>query len=202
VNEIELIKKPQLDYIIHPLLSSRWSPRAFNPRPLEPEKLQRIFEAARWSASASNLQPWFFMVGLKGDEVYAKIFATLVEFNQLWAINAPVLVFAVTKTTNPKGEPNKYAAYDLGQAVAMLSLQAKEEGIHIHQMGGFDADEAALALEVPEDCKVMVAIAIGYRGEAEILHPNLLKLERSPRSRKATAEFVFAGSFGQKADFL
>lgn len=202
MNEIELIKKPQLDYIIHPLLSSRWSPRAFNPRPLEPEKLQRIFEAARWSASASNLQPWFFIVGLKGDEVYAKIFATLVEFNQLWAINAPVLVFALTKTTNPKGEPNKYAAYDLGQAVAMLTLQANEEGIYIHQMGGFDADEAALVLEVPEDCKVMVAIAIGYRGEAEILHPNLLKLERSPRSRKATAEFVFAGSFGQKADFL
>ncbi len=85
------IKKPELDYPVHELISARWSPRAYDTKPVESEKLQRIFEAARWAASASNLQPWYFMVGFKGDKVYDSIFATLAEFNQLWVVNAPVL---------------------------------------------------------------------------------------------------------------
>jgi len=202
MKDIESIKYPQLDYDIHPLIASRWSPRAYSTKQVEPEKLQRIFEAARWSASSSNLQPWYFLVGYKGDEVYSKIFETLVEFNQLWVINAPVLVLAIAKISNSKGEPNNYAAYDLGQAVANLSLQAREEGIYTHQMGGFDAVEATRSLEIPLEYKVMVATALGYRGEAEKLHPNLLKLELSPRTRRVVAESVFTGSFGHKADFL
>ncbi len=202
MNDIESIKHPQLDYNIHPLISARWSPRAYDIQPVEPEKLQRIFEAARWSASSSNLQPWYFLVGFKGDDVYSKIFETLVEFNRLWVVNAPVLVLAIAKTSNSKGEPNNYAAYDLGQAVATLSLQAKEEGIYTHQMGGFSVAEAALSLEIPSEYKVMVAITLGYRGEVDKLHPNLLKLELSPRSRRPAAESVFTGSFGHKADFL
>ncbi len=202
MNDIESIKHPQLDYKIHPLITARWSPRAYDIRPVEPEKLQRIFEAARWSASSSNLQPWYFLVGFNGDDVYSKIFKTLVEFNRLWVVNAPVLVLAIAKTTSSKGEPNNYAAYDLGQAVATLSLQAKEEGIYTHQMGGFDTAQAALSLEIPPEYKVMVAITLGYRGEAEKLHPNLLKLELSPRTRRPVAESVFTASFGHKADFL
>jgi len=202
MNEIEKIKEPQLDYQIHPIIVSRWSPRAYDPKPVEPEKLQRIFEAARWSASASNMQPWYFLVGYKGDKVYNSIFDSLVEFNKLWVVNAPVLVLAITRTDNPKGEANNFAAYDLGQAVATLSLQATEEGIYAHQMGGFDSQAAARSLEIPKSYKVMVALTLGYRGEAGILHPNLLKLEQIPRTRRPAAESVFTGSFGQKADFL
>jgi nitroreductase len=202
MQDLETIKKPDLDYPVHPLLASRWSPRAYDPKPVETENLQRIFEAARWSASASNLQPGYFLVGLKGDGVYSKIFDTLVEFNQLWVVNAPVLALGIVKSTNPKGAPNGYAAYDLGQAMAMVSLQAQHEGIYTHQMGGFDADAAALAFEIPSDYKVMVAFTLGYRGDASDLHPNLMKLEESPRTRRPSSESVFTGSFGHKADFL
>ena len=196
------IKEPATDYPVHPLIASRWSPRAYAPQPVESGKLQRIFEAARWTASSSNLQPWFFLVGLKGDEVYQNIFDTLVEFNKLWVINAPVLVLAIAKTTNANGELNKHYAYDLGQSVAMLSLQAMAEGIYIHQMGGFDATVAALTLQIPEDHKVMVAFTLGYLGDVGLLHPNLQKLEMSPRYRRSSGESVFTGSFGHKADFL
>jgi len=202
LREIESIKQPKLDYHIHPLIASRWSPRAYDTKPVEPEKLQRIFEAARWAASASNFQPWYFLVGFRGDTVYTKIFETLVEFNQLWVKNAPVLALAITQKTNPKGEMNKYADYDLGQALATLSLQANAEGLFAHQMGGFDANAAALLLEIPEEYKVVSAFTLGYLGDAEILHPNLLKLEKSPRSRRPVAETVFTGAFGHKADFL
>lgn len=202
MNNIELIKQPSLDHPVHALIASRWSPRAYDPKPVEKEKLQRIFEAARWTASSSNLQPWYFLVGLKGDAVYQKIFDTLVEFNQLWVIYAPVLVLAISKTTSPTGEQNKSCAYDLGQAVAMLSLQAMAEGVYTHQMVGFDAATAALILEIPDDYKVMVAFTLGYLGDAGILHPNLQKLEMSPRNRRSASESVFTVSFGHKADFL
>lgn len=200
--DIENIKKPDLDYPIHPLIASRWSPRAYDTKPIETEKLQRIFEAARWTASSSNLQPWYFLVGMKGDEVYGKIFATLVEFNQLWVVNAPVLVLAIAKTTNTRGVENKSYAYDLGQSVAMLSLQAKAEGVYTHQMGGFNADAAAISFAIPDDYKVLVAFTLGYRAEAEILPPSLQNLELSPRTRRLSGESVFTGSFGHKADFL
>jgi nitroreductase len=202
VQNIDSIKAPSTDYSVHHLIASRWSPRAYDPKPVEREKLQRIFEAARWTASANNLQPWYFMVGLKGDEVYQKIFDSLVEFNQLWSVNAPVLVLAIAKTTNAKGEPSKSYAYDLGQSVAILSLQAMEEGVYTHQMGGFDASCARLALEIPEEYKILVAFTLGYLGDVEILQPNLQKFEMSPRSRRPVSESVFTGSFGHKADFL
>jgi len=198
----EIIKRPTLDYSIHPLISSRWSPRAYDTKTIEPEKLQRIFEAARWTASSSNLQPWYFLVGIKGDEVYKKITSSLVEFNKLWTVNVPVLVIAIAKTTNSKGELNNYFAYDLGQAVAVLSLQAMHEGIYTHQMGGFDASALSQLFEIPYEYKVMVVFALGYRGETEILHPKLQKLELNPRKRRPISESVFSSSFGLKADFL
>jgi len=200
--DTESIKKPELDYPIHPLIASRWSPRAYDTKPIEPEKLQRIFEAARWTASSSNHQPWYFMVGLKGDGVYEKIFATLVEFNQLWVVNAPVLALAIAKTTNPRGEENKSYAYDLGQSVAMLSLQAMAEGVYTHQMGGFNATAAATSLNIPDDYEVLVAFTLGYRTEAGVLPSSLQKPELSPRTRRPVSESVFTGSFGHKADFL
>jgi nitroreductase len=202
MQNFELIKQAVLEYPVHPLIASRWSPRAYDPKPVEPEKLQRIFEAARWSASSSNLQPWYFLVGFKGDEVYGKIFGTLVEFNRLWAGNAPVLALAIAKTTNPRGDLNSAHAYDLGQAIATLSLQASCEGVYIHQMGGLDASAAVRLLGIPDEYTVLVAFTLGYRGDENILPPNLQKLETSPRIRRPVAESVFTGSFGHKADFL
>lgn len=198
----EQIKIPELDYPIHPLIASRWSPRAYDERAVEPEKLQRIFEASRWTASSNNLQPWYFLVGFKGDLVYQKIAATLAEFNQLWALHAPVLVLAIAKTTNSRGDINTAHAYDLGQAVATLSLQAMAEGVYTHQMGGFDSETAASSLEIPVEYKALVAFTLGYLGDAELLHPNLKKLEFSARMRRSISETVFTGSFGHKADFI
>lgn len=202
MQNIDKIKQPATDYPIHPLIASRWSPRAYDSKPVEAEKLQRIFEAARWAASSNNHQPWYFLVGFKGDEVYQKIFDTLVGFNQQWALNAPMLVLAIAKTINTRGDQNKSYAYDLGQSVATLSLQAMAEGIYTHQMGGFDASSAALIFEIPEEYKVIVVFTLGYLGDAGILPPNLKELEMSPRSRRSTGESVFTGSFGHKADFI
>lgn len=196
------IKIAKNDYPIVDLLRNRWSPRAFNGQPIENEKLQSLFEAARWTASSSNLQPWFFIVGMKGDETYEKIKTTLVEFNLLWAPTAPVLFLAIAKTTNPKDKPNNSAQYDLGQSIASLSLQATDLGLFVHQMGGFDAAEAARLFEIPSDYAVATVVAVGYPGNPDILHENLKKMEISPRERRMASDSVFSGKFGQHSDIF
>ncbi len=195
-------KTAATDFEIHELLKERWSPRAFNPeKEVSTEQIQRLFEAARWAASGSNEQPWSFLIGFKGDETYARIFETLVEFNQLWAKTAPVLILSCGRkfsTKNPE-QPNPSYQYDVGQAVANMSIQAMHEGLFIHQMGGFDAKLAAELLNVPFDYEVLTAIALGYPGDVAGLHPNLQKLEDAPRARNNFDEFVFQGAFGRKS---
>ena len=195
-------KEALTNLAIHELIRLRWSPRSFAPTPIEPEKLHRIFEAARWAPSASNLQPWSFMVGLSGDETYKTIYSTLVEFNRLWASLSPVLMVSISKETNSRGEPNESHTYDVGQAVAYMSLQAMAEGVYVHQMGGIDKVLAGRLLGVPENYHVITAIAMGYPGDPEVLHENLKPMEYAPRVRKPLAEFVFSGKFGEKANFI
>lgn len=198
------IKTANPDYEIMPLIARRWSPRAFASREVEKEKLQRIFEAVRWAPSSSNEQPWRFIVGFAGDETYQKIFSTLVEFNQLWAGTAPVLFLALAKISSDKnpGKENKSAHYDLGQAMAYLTLQAMHEGLYVHQMGGFDAKRTAELFGLTDEYKVVTVNTIGYLGNPEALHPNLRKMEVSARERKPLTELVFDEEMGRAAGFL
>ena len=188
---------------IHPLLKKRWSPRAFDDRPVEKEKLLSMLEAARWSPSASNIQPWHFFVGIKGDEAYSNIFETLVEFNQMWAKNIPVLILNCGKTTSDeKGTVNATWRYDLGQAVALMSVQAMDEGLFMHQMGGFDASKAADLFQLPEDVKAVSVTAVGYLGDPSILHPRMQKSELAERKRKEMDTFVHSNIYGVASDLV
>src|SRR5919108_5670718 len=112
-------------YPIEPLLQQRWSPRAFADRPVEPEKLLRLLEAARWSASTANQQPWYFIVATKEDATeYARLLSCLRENNQQWAARAPVLMVSVAKLSfDMNGQPNRYAFHDVGLAVRNLLPQ-------------------------------------------------------------------------------
>ncbi len=196
-------KQANTNFPIHPHLEKRWSPRAFSDKKVEKEKLQRIFEAARWTPSANNEQPWYFVVGEAGDETYKKIFETLVEFNQLWAKTAPVVVLAVGKINSPKsGSKNAWFKYDVGQSVANLTFQATQEGLWAHQMGGFDAEKVRTLFDIPVGYEAISAIALGYMGDYKVLHPNLQKLELADRERKNLDDFVFSNTFGEKSSLI
>ena len=196
-------KKATINFPIHELLENRWSPRAFDGRKVEIEKLRRMLEAARWAPSASNEQPWIFIVGEMGDETYQMIFDTLVEFNQLWAKTAPVLMLAIGKKTSVKtGKINDWFKYDVGQAVAHLTFQASAEGLFVHQMGGFDTYKARELFMIPNDYEALTAIAVGYQGDYSMLHPKLQNLELAERVRKSADEFVFSNKFGEKSTLI
>jgi len=201
----ELLAKPApADHPIHELLASRWSPRAYEAeRPVPPEVIAQLFEAARWAPSSGNEQPWSFIVGIKGSETWYKLFDTLVSFNQTWAKNAPVLVLGLARKIFQKnGSANLHAMYDLGQAVSMLLVQATSVGLIAHQMAGFDPEKARAAFHVPDNYDIGAVIAIGYRADPTILPPELRERETAPRTRNSIGAFVFEGEFGKPAEFL
>jgi nitroreductase len=189
------------EYEIHPLIAQRWSPRAFDSQLVESEKIAQLFEAARWSSSCFNDQPWVFIVATKDDTVnYPKMLDCLVPFNVSWAQAAPVLVLIIAqKNFKHNGKPNAWGEYDAGQAAATLVVQATALGLVAHQMGGFDADKAIAAFNIPDTAKVMAAMAIGYAGEVSNLPPDLQEKELAPRDRHPLSSFVFAGTWGNAA---
>ncbi|MCX6304172.1 MAG: nitroreductase family protein [Bacteroidetes bacterium] len=190
-------------YPINELAKNRWSPRAFLDKPVEPEKLVSLFEAARWSASGGNEQPWRFVVGLNHDDTWQKIFSTLAEGNQEWNIHVPVLILAIGyKISSWDGGVSGYFQYDTGQAAAHLSIEAMSQGLHVHQMGGFSADKARELFEIPEDYQPLTVIAAGYIGEPEMLSENLKERELLERKRKELSEVVFSGKFGNPAEIF
>ena len=192
------MEKPAVTTIdIHPLLKRRWSPRSFTDQMIDNETLKRIFEAARWSPSSSNEQPWRFVIGKKGSPTWDSIFDTLVDFNQKWARLAPVLGISIGKTISSKsGKPSKIYKYDVGQSLAHITFQAMNEGIFVHQMGGFDPAKAASLLKVPEGFEPVTSFAMGYKGDPTLLESNFEEMEKAERSRISLEEMVFDDSFG------
>lgn len=181
------------------LLSRRWSPRAFSDRPVEPSKLLGIFEAARWSPSSANEQPWRFFVATKEDtHRYESLLALLTETNRRWAQRAPVLILGVAQSSYSKnGRPYRHSWYDLGQSVANLTVEAEALGLAVHQMGGFDATKAAEFLSIPKEYEPVIAIALGYPDRPEILPEDLRKREEFPRSRQPLEKLVFTEAWGK-----
>jgi nitroreductase len=179
----------------------RWSPRSFDSREVSTADLRRIFEAARWTASSFNEQPWRFLVGQRNSSTYNKIFTALVGFNQGWADSAPVLILGVTSNKfSHNGSRNGFSLYDLGAAAGILCLQASALGLRTHSMAGYDQAAARKAFEIPDDFSLGAVIAMGYQGEPAALgNEQLLAQEVAPRSRKLLSEFVLS-SWGVKAE--
>lgn len=197
-------KPASTNHPILPVIADRWSPRAFQSRLVSRDALCSLFEAARWSASCFNDQPWTFFVATHEDpQGYARVLDWLVPFNQDWAKQAPVLMAGIARTAfRHNGKPNDWAIYDLGQAVATLSVQATHLGLHLHQMAGFDAEKVTGSLNLDEHHKPVVMLALGYIGDPDTLPEGLQKKEREPRERLPLSEFVFAEDWGKGASFL
>ncbi|MET4637461.1 nitroreductase family protein [Mycetocola sp. 2940] len=180
---------------IHEILAERWSPRSFDTSVDVPEaKITAALEAARWSASASNTQPWRFIVARRGTAEHATIVENLMGFNQAWAVSAHVLVVNLAVTAED-GTPLRWAQYDLGQAVAHLSVQAHHDGLHVHQMGGIEIDGLRAAFALDPALEPMSVTALGVLGAPEALASDVLReREVAPRRRRPLDELVLVSA--------
>jgi nitroreductase len=184
---------------LHDLIKERRSSLAYSERPVGPEEIRNLLEAARWAASSYNQQPWHFIVATKDDHrEYERLLGCIVPANALWARNAQVLMLSVAKLAyDANGAPNRHALHDVGQATANLALQATALGLAVHQMGGFDMERARKDFRIPEGYEPVAAIAIGYPGDPESLPESLRERASAPRTRRELGDFVFTGRWGQ-----
>lgn len=182
---------------LHPLLRGRASSRAFDAEAtLTDAELAALLEAARWAPSRANTQNRRFLVGRRGDATYNGLFAALGRGNSAWAGSASALVAAVAPVATGNLRIDLLEAYDLGQAVAHLSLQAESMGLVMRQMAGFEPEIVQRSFEIADDHAPLVIFAIGRRDEEAALDEITQEKERTPRTRATIDTLAYAGAWG------
>ena len=185
------------DHDIDPIFIERWSPRAFTGEALPESELFRLFEAARWSPSSYNSQPWRFLYALRDTPEWQTFFDLILPGNQRWVKDTGAILFLVSNPQMKVGDelkPSYSHSFDAGAAWQSLALQAVRQGWYAHAMVGFDNERARGILNVPQDHRIEAAIAVGRKTP----HDGLTEEERErgkPNSRRPIADFAFPGGF-------
>ncbi len=182
---------------ILPLLRDRRSIRAYDgAHELADEELASLLEAARWAPSAGNSQPWAFLLARRGDHAHAAFVELLAPSVRRWAPAASLLVFTLNQVASgPEDDAlmySDYAQFDLGQAVAHLTVQAAALGLGAHQFAAFDHDGLAELAGVPPHWRVTTGLTVGLAVESELV----------PRTRRPLSEIAFGATYGHPPDWI
>ena len=162
------------------LVRRRQSVRGYTARPVGREKIERCLEAARLAPSASNAQPWHFVVADKPALVRELARAAYNRFTR----TAPAFVALIC-------EPGKavtriggwlawrdYRLIDLGLAAAHFCLQAAEEGLGTCMLGMFNQRRVRRLLGVRPGRRVQMLITLGYPQDGEVREKKRKSLDR------------------------
>lgn len=142
------------------LMRSLRAVRRYAPRPLDPAALDRVIEAARWTGSAKNRQPWSLVL-VEDPQALAEL-ATCGAYASHLA-GAPAALVLVMDPTSP------LAGFDAGRLAQTIMLAAWSEGIGSCIATLFPEDNlrrVRALLGVPEGLDVTTAIALGYPADA------------------------------------
>ncbi|OGO07384.1 MAG: hypothetical protein A2Y61_04800 [Chloroflexi bacterium RBG_13_60_13] len=141
-------------------IRGRRSIRKFESRDLPEEKLMEVLEAGRWAPSASNFQPWRFIV--VRDESIRKELARVSSYGK-FLTQAPAVI-AVTVDPGRSNHPVE----DGAAATQNMLLAAYALGLGTCWIGSFDSvweDQAKKVLDIPEDKRLLSLVAVGYPAE-------------------------------------
>jgi nitroreductase len=185
-------KKPETTHNIHPLILERWSARSFSQKPISAETMEALFEAASWSASSMNEQPWEYLFAEKGSSAFEQMIDCLMDGNQPWAKNGSHMLISLAKRKfNDKDRDNRHHMHDVGAANSALLMQAAHIDIYGHMMGGFHMDKALSAFGIDsEKFEIACFIVLGHLDVPEKLDEPFHKRELQPRTRKPVSEFT------------
>ncbi|MGQ9524284.1 MAG: nitroreductase family protein [Armatimonadota bacterium] len=167
------------------VFSVRRSVRAYQPRPVEEDKLVRILEAANSAPSAGNRQAYGIVVVRDPDARRRLMDAA---WGQEFIAQAPVaLVFCADPTRNSdrygrRGE-SLYALQDATIACTYAMLAATNLGLATVWVGAFSDDMVAQVVGVVPPVRPVAILPIGYPAESPGAAPrrdlsDLVKQER------------------------
>lgn len=154
------------------------------------EALQELLEAARWTGSSQNTQPWHFIVVTDKDAL-----RTIGDQrpNIGWVGEAPLAIALVLNGANPSSE-----YYDEGRVTERLLIAARELGLGAGTAWiGDEPQQTAIKelLGVPQERILRSVVVIGHP-QPGASH----KLGRKTSGRKPLEEVVSYGTFGTATD--
>ncbi|MHB1421278.1 MAG: nitroreductase family protein [Bacillota bacterium] len=171
------------------VVAARRSIRKYQPTPVEPEKINKVLEAARLAPSWKNGQCWRFIV-VTSEETRTAITACLPEGNVGAKANlqAPVtIVLCFDPAESDVYDGKDYAMLDVGIAMEHLVLAAADEGLGTNWQGLLSEDQMRQVLGIPDNIRVAAISPLGYPDQAPRQRP-----------RKTIQEIVFAEKWGQQ----
>ncbi len=152
------------------LIKIRQSVRKYSDKAVEKEKIEKCLEAARLAPSASNSQPWKYIVvdekELK-NKVAEATFDKVVKFNK-FAVEAPIIVVVIIekpKLITQVGAAIKnreFPLIDIGIAAEHFCLQAAELGLGTCMLGWFNQKKIKELLNIPKKKTLGLVITLGY----------------------------------------
>lgn len=185
------IKKAQTQKPVLDLIRDRWSARSFSDKEISEDTMNTIIEAASWSFSAMNEQPWRYAVAYRGTPLFEKFHNLLMGGNKPWCQNAAALVLSLGKKKySVNGLENYCMMHDLGAANMLLTLQANSLGIFTHVLGGYDSKRAIEEFQLSDEFEPVYMIALGYLDDPEKLEEPFRTREITPRSRMGLNEIL------------
>ncbi len=141
-------------------IKQRYSCRAYETRPVEPEKVQTILEAARLAPSARNIQDWRFVVITDADKRKALQAAAA---NQAFVGQAP-MVIAACSCTNKRmtlcAQP--YSSINVSIALEHIALAATSLGLATCWIGSFVPQQVRRVLNIPTHIEIVELMTVGY----------------------------------------
>ena len=145
---------------LYEAIKKRYSVRSYQDKPIEQEKLDRIFEAVRQAPSASNRQPWKFIL-VRDAETRRKLVS--ICHDQAFVGEAAVVIAGVglapdrTMACEVPSDP-----VDLGIAMEHIALAAVAEGLGTCWIGSFKQDRIRDLLGIGAEAKVVDVMTLGY----------------------------------------
>ena len=139
---------------VYQCIRSRLTVRSFRPDPVPESVVRRMLQAARWSPSARNRQPWHFIV-IQNRDTLDKIGA--IASSGGFIGDAPL---AVAVVMDRAGRPE----FDAGRSLQQMELTAWSLGVG-GCVAGVRGDENAQVkelLNIPEDKELVTVMAFGY----------------------------------------
>jgi nitroreductase len=180
---------------IQDAIAERWSPRAFDADAvLTHDEVTALLEAARWAPTWGRRQPVRFIVGLRGDDTFQRLAATLKRGNSYAHAAGALILLAADE--GPDEKTALYSGVDTGAAMANLAVEAVARSLVVHPMAGFDAEAARAAFAIPDGVRPLVVVAVGSLGDYAAAAEEIVERDSLPRERLPLEAVAFAGTWG------
>jgi nitroreductase len=170
------------------LLKGRRSIRRYRPDPVPDDMIGQLLEAGQWAPSASNRQPWQFIV-VRDEAILKQVAQHAAYYFIRWAHveEAPLLIVLCGEARNRIYR--QFLHEDIGLAGSQIMLQAHALGLGTCWIGGLDRKAIADVLKVPEHIDIVGLLTVGFPAE-----------EPEPPARKPLGEIVHYDVYGNRGD--